>query len=154
MYIVHNIVFLNCCHFTLHFASDLLEESDLDLLTQELRPVQHKWESIGRELSPFGFINADNIRLQYHDDGDRLRAILNDQLQYTTTTKKQLQSYYTITWRSIVDALRSPRVGDPQLADELETKYCPSEFINNNILLYFSEYNVVQHCTISIPHKV
>ena len=120
----------------------MLDKSDLDLLTQELRPVQHKWESIGRELHPYYF-DADNIRHQYHDDGDRLRAILNEQLQYTITT-----------WRNIVDALRSPDVGDSQLADELEAKYCPSEFINNNILLYFSEYNVVQHCTRSTPHKV
>ena len=117
-------------------------ESDLDLLTQELRPVQHKWESIGRELQPL-FISADNIRHQYHDPGDRLRAMLKQQLQL-----------YTTTWRNIVDALRSPDVGDLQLADQLEAKYCPSEFINNNILLYFSEYNVVQHCTRSTPHKV
>ena len=116
-------------------------ESDLDLLTQELRPVQHKWWSIGRELlNSFG---VDYIRHQYHDDGDRLREIL----------KEQLQSYPT-TWRNIVDVLRSPDVGESQLADELEAKYCPSEFINNNILLYFSEYNVVQHCTRSTPHKV
>ena len=115
--------------------------SDLDLLTQELRPVQHKWESIGNEL--LYLFNADNIRHQYHDDGDCLRAML----------KKQLQDPYP-TWRNIVDALRSPGVGESELADQLEAKYCPSEFINNNILLYFSEYNVVQHCTRSIPHKV
>ena len=118
-----------------------MEESELDLLTQELRPVQHKWESIGDEL-PYYF-DANDIRHQYHDDGDRLRAML----------RKQLQDRYP-TWRNIVDALRSPDVGDPQLADQLEAKYCPSEFINNNILLYFSEYNVVQHCTRSTPHKV
>ena len=122
----------------------MLEESDLDLLTQELRPVQHKWETIGDELDPYGTISADRIRHQYHDDVDRLRAIL----------KKQLDFYTTTTWRNIADALRSPGVGQSQLADQLEAKYCPSEFINNNILLYFSEYNVVQHCTRSTPHKV
>ena len=111
----------------------MLEESDLDLLTQELRPVQHKWESIGRQL--FYYFNADILR-QYSDDGDRLREML----------RKQLQGLYT-TWRNIVDSLRSPGVAESQLADELEAKYCPSEFTNNNILLYFSEYNAVQHFT-------
>ena len=111
----------------------MLEESDLDLLTQELRPAQHKWESIGDEL-PYGY-SVDDIRRQHSDDGDRLREMLSTQLHGITT------------WRNIVDALRSPGVAKSQLADQLEAKYCPSEFINNNILLYFSEYNAVQHYT-------
>ena len=112
----------------------MLEESDLDLLTQELRPAQHKWESIGHEL-PYYSYSADYIRLRYSDDGDRLREMLSTRLQHSTT------------WRNIVDALRSPGVAESQLADQLEAKYCPSEFTNNNILLYFSEYNAVQHYT-------
>ena len=119
----------------------MLEKSDLDLLTQELTPVQHKWESIGDELR-YWIHSAGDIHRHYSDDGDRLREMVKQQLQYN------------ITWRNIVDALRSPGVGESQLADELEAKYCPSEFINNNILLYFSEYSVVQHCTRSTPHKV
>ena len=78
---------------------------------------------------------VNDIRHQYSDDGDRLREMLRERLQLTTT------------WRNIVDALRSPGVGESQLGDELEAKYCPSEFTNNNILLYFSEYNAVQHYT-------
>ena len=104
----------------------MLKQSDLDLLTRELRPVQHKWESIGDEL-PYVY-SAGNIRCQYSDDGDRLREILKGQLQHSAPT----------TWRNIFDALRSPGVGESQLAYELEVKYCPSEFTNNNIVLYFS----------------
>ena len=125
----------------------MLEESDLDLLTQELTPVQHKWENIGNESLPDNLtIAADKIRARSSDDSDCLR-----------TTLKTLFSPLdcpTTTWRNIVDALRSPDVKESELADELEAKYCPSEFINNNILLYFSEYSVVQHCTRSTPHKV
>ena len=99
----------------------MLEESDLDLLTQELRPAQHKWKSIGEELRYY--FNADDILRQYSDDGDRLREMLST----------QLQGPY-ITWRNIVDALRSPFVGQSQLADELEAKYCHSEFTNNILL--------------------
>ena len=112
----------------------MLDESDLDLLTQELRPAQHKWESIGNEFPHYFY--ADGIRRQYYNDGDRLSKMLREQLQDDHTT-----------WRNIVDALRSPSVRESQLADELEAKYCPSEFIKNNVLLYFSEYNAVQHYT-------
>ena len=116
-----------------------MEKSDLDILTQELRPAQHKWESIGDELHSFIAYSADDIRHQYSDDGDRLREMLRKQLQTL--------EYPTTFWRNIVDALRSPGVAESQLADQLEAKYCPSEFTNNNILLYFSEYNAVQHYT-------
>ena len=105
-----------------------MEESDLDLLTQELRPAQHKWKSIGDEL-PYGY-SADYICRRYSEDGDRLREILRLHLQlYTTTT----------TWRNIVDALRSHGIGQSQLAEQLEAKYCPSEYTNNNIQYFFDQ---------------
>ena len=97
----------------------MLGETDLDLLTQELRPVQHKWEDIGYELPYFN--SADYIRHRYSDDGDRLRKMLREQIP--------------TTWRNIVDALRSPGVAESQLGDELEAKYCPSEFTNNNVIV-------------------
>ena len=100
-----------------------MEESDLDLLTQELRQVQHKWESIGQELR-YWLYTEDAIHRQYTDEGDRLREMLSTQLQDPYTT-----------WRNIVDALRS-RVRESQLADELEAKYCPSEFTNNNYCIF------------------
>ena len=114
----------------------MLEESDLDLLTQELTGVKQKWYEIGWELELLDTL--DNIRSKYSDPDVCLKEML----------RKQLQPYYVpTTWRNIVDALRSPGVAESQLADELEAKYCPSEFTNNNILLYISEYNAVQHYT-------
>ena len=104
----------------------MLEESDLDLLTQELRPAQHKWESIGDEL-PYLY-SADDIHRQHSDDDDRLREILRVQLHL-----------YATTWRNIVDALRSPGIRQSQLADQLEAKYCPSEYTNNNIRYFFDQ---------------
>ena len=111
-----------------------MEESDLDLLTQELSGVKQKWYEIGVEL---GLRNTvKNIRSKYSDSDVCLKMML----------EKQLERIIPTTWRNIVDALRSPTVKESQLADELEAKYCPSEF-TNNIYLYFSEYNAVQHCT-------
>ena len=102
----------------------MLEESDLDLLTRELSGVKQKWYEIGVDLELED--QVDEIHRQYSDPDVCLRETLRAELQYTTT------------WRNIVDALRSPGVTESQLADELEAKYCPSEFTNNNILLYFS----------------
>ena len=103
-----------------------MEETDLDLLTQELRPAQHKWRGIGKDLN-FTRNFLDEIRRNDSNPDACLRAMLRQQLQDPTT------------WRNIVDALRSPRVGESQLADELQPKYCPSEFINNNILYFFDQ---------------
>ena len=41
---------MKICNDCLHFASDLLQDFNLDLLTQELSGVNQKWENIGREL--------------------------------------------------------------------------------------------------------
>ena len=113
----------------------MLEKSDLDLFTQELTAVKQKWYEIGRELGLED--QVDDIRHQYSDPDVCLRETLRAELQHSTPT----------TWRNMVDALRSPGVTESQQADQLEAKYCPSEFTNNNIWLYFSEYNAVQHCT-------
>ena len=109
--------------------------SDLDLLTQELTGVKQKWYEIGVDLVLKD--EVDEIRRQYSDPDVCLRETLRAELQHSIPT----------TWRNIVDALRSPGVTESLLADELEAKYCPSEFTNNNTLLYFSEYNAVQHYT-------
>ena len=112
-----------------------MEESDLDLLTQELSGVKQKWYEIGVDLALMHEVN--NIRRQYSDPDICLRETLRAELQDPTPT----------TWRNIVDAVRSPGVRASLLANQLEAKYCPSEFTNNNVLLYFSEYNAVQHYT-------
>ena len=123
-------------YYTLRFVSDLLEESDLDLLTQELTGVKRKWYDIGWKLGLI--ISVKNIRSKYSDSNVCLKMMLREQLQYTTN------------WRNIVDSLKSPGVRKSQLADQLEAKYCPSEFTNNNVLLYFSEYNAVHYTCSSL----
>ena len=131
----------------------MLEKSDLDLLTQELKPAQYMWKEIGRELYPHHkeerthesiedvlyFPGAGDICSQFSELGDRLRQMLSEQLQYP----------YPTTWRNIMDALRSPDIGQSQLANHLEAKYCPSEFIK----MYFSECNM-QYSALNLKHAV
>ena len=98
--------------------------SDLDLLTQILSGVKQKWYEIGMDLGLD--VTVNDICHQYSD----LDVCLTELLKYS------VEHSYTNTWRNIIDALRSPGVGESQLADQLEVKYCPSEFTNNNIIVY------------------
>ena len=84
------------------------------MVASELDAVSSKWytlvENIGLDDD-----ELDPIRTQYsHDEKLCLREVISERMFY----------YYT-TWRDITEVLRS--LGDSQLADHLETKYCSSE---------------------------
>ena len=101
-----NIVFLL---LYLHFAIGVLEESDLDVVASELDAVSSKWYTLGQEL----LANLNSIHTQNPKIG--LRKVLSERMGY----------YSGLTWKDITEGLRS--LGDSQLADHLETKYCSSE---------------------------
>ena len=102
----------------------MLEESDLDLLTQELSGVKQKWYEIGGDLGLQGTVNK--IRHRYSDPSVCLRQLLEYGIEHSNPPT---------TWRNIVDSLRSPDIRESKLADQLEAKYCPSELTNNNIII-------------------
>ena len=89
--------------------------AELDLLVQELSAAQQKWEDIGRELG----VKQDTLRYictTSSDPGDSLRMMLREKLKR-----------HCITWKHIITILRTPYVGESNLAYQLETKYRPSE---------------------------
>ena len=94
------------------FVSDLLSVS---LVAQELTAVCEKWQYIGEELG-VGQYSLRDIRTNHSDPGDCLREVLRERLRNCATT-----------WGDIIAALRSPRIGDFQLADNLEAENYPSE---------------------------
>ena len=97
-------------------AIGLLEESDLDVVANELDAVSTNWYTVGRELlTAYGRHRLDSIRTRYPHDKLRMREMLS----------YWLENYYT-TWSEIVAVLRSS--GDSQLGDHLHSKYCSSEF--------------------------
>jgi len=105
-----NIVFLL---LYLHFAIGLLEESDLDVVASELDAVSSKWYTLGRELLPtHRHKDLDSIQTG-RPQTPKMRQMLHMRMGYPTT------------WNDIIESLRS--LGDSQLADHLETKYCSSE---------------------------
>ena len=110
-----NIVFLL---LYLHFAIGLLEESDLDMVASELDAVSSKWYTLGKELLHTAFHkDLDSIRTQHpQNTKNGLKQML----------RRRMVDYYPLpTWKDVTAGVRS--VGDSQLADHLETKYCSSE---------------------------
>ena len=87
----------------------------MSLATQELTAVGEKWQYIGEELGVEQYSLRD-IRTMHFDPGDCLREMLRERLRNCVPT-----------WGDIIAVLRSPRIGDFQLADNLEAKYYPSE---------------------------
>ena len=106
----------------LHFALGELRESDLELVMEELRGVEEKWRVIGRELPG---VRVDDI--MYPDPTDCLREVVG----------RRLQSVLTITWGTIIIALR--KANEPQLADNLKAKYIPGELTTTTSSQYSLE---------------
>ena len=82
---------------------------------KELKVVQKKWRTIGEELGVGEYL-LDDICTDYSGPGNHLREVMRKRVGSQTTT-----------WENIIAVLGSPRVGQSQLADHLEAKYCPSE---------------------------
>lgn len=92
----------------IHCALGLLYNYDLDVLVEELSPVQTKWEALGQALE-VPQENLEAIRTEYCNPLDSLRKMLRGWLH-------DLQH-----WRDVVDALRS--IGEDRLSSELKVKY-------------------------------
>ena len=105
--------------------------TELDLLVQELSAAQQKWEAIGRELGVKQNTLGD-IRTKCSDPGYSLRMMLRVKLKR-----------HCITWKYIITILRTPHVGESNLADQLETKYCLSEHSLMIIMQYTITLNLL-----------
>ena len=100
----------------LHFALGRLRESDLELVIEELRGVEQKWESIGREVftsAHYGY--PTDIHTSHSTSHDCMREVL----------RKRLQDPLYTTWGHIIVAVR--KAGELHLADHLKAKYIPGE---------------------------
>ena len=93
----------------------------MSLVTQELTSVREKWQYIGEKLG-VEQSSLRHISTQYSDPVDRLREVLRVQLQSCATT-----------WKHIVAVLRTPRIGESYLADNLEAKYCSCELAYSSV---------------------
>ena len=95
-----------------------LTVDDLQTITQELLSVAERWKAIGVALS----LNFDEDEMKtfpkhvaYRSEEDHLSEMLKWWLSCVSPEP---------CWRTIIDALRSPAVGEKKLAQNLESKYC------------------------------
>ena len=101
-------------YFTPDLPGNKLTLDDLGLLLEELMDVYCQWVELGLHLH-LGVETMDRIReLQISNSRDKLLEVLKTWL---TTSDNP-------SWKTISDALRSPRVRAYQLAGGLERKYC------------------------------
>ena len=75
--------------------------------------VCQQWDNLGMELN-VGIGTLMAIRTQFRDSSYQLREILKIRLTTSDNT----------SWKTLTDALKSPRVEEHWLAGSLESKYC------------------------------
>ena len=89
-------------------------EADVPKIYNEIFDVRSKSERFGRALGlPKGTV--DSILGECQKPENRLLRIIDEFV-------RQLEPIPT--WRIIVDALRTPLVNEPQLAQQIENKHC------------------------------
>ena len=102
--------------------------SAVPAVMKEMSVVQKKWRIIGEELD-VKKDTLDRIHAQHSDVGNCLREVLSVRVESQLTTRGD-----------IIAVLRTPHVGEFQLADHLEAKYYPSELHYSTSKLKFTEY--------------
>ena len=105
-------------HCLAYVPSDLFSVSAVPAVMKELSVAQKKWRIIGKELG-VKKDTLDGIRSRYSEPENCLMEVLRERVVRQPTS-----------WGDIIAVLRTPRVGQSQLADQLEAKYCPSELAN------------------------
>ena len=114
---------------------------------EELRGVEEKWESIGRELDQQTImVNIAAYEYSPDDIGRRCSAAVECLRE---TIRWWLQYAGSPTWGEIIVALR--KAGESQLADSLKAKYIPGELSTTTSSQYSLESQheecILLYCT-------
>lgn len=88
----------------------------LKTILNDIAPCRAKWNNLGIQLQ-VDTGTLESIELQYNAPGDQLREVV----------KAWLKSIDNPTWGAMIEALKSPAIGETRLAGELQQKYCFSE---------------------------
>ena len=106
------------------FEAELSLE-DLGDVQEELYVARTKWYKVGLRLK-VPVDTLDCIKKESNDAGDQLCEAIKNWLKRVGVKP---------TWRALVDALRSQSVGESQLADHLEAKYCSTTMASQGMLM-------------------
>ena len=97
--------------------------------------MREKWQYIGEELG----VDLRRISTKHSDPGEHLREVLSKWFKSCATT-----------WKQIVAVLRTPRIGESHLADNLEVKYCSCELAYSSVNAMWSIIKLeVKYCSVS-----
>ena len=94
---------------------------DLHLLLEELLDAHVRWYSLGMQLG-VRLETLNVISASQFSERDQLLELLKVWLTTSDNT----------SWKVLLDALRSPTMGQSQLAGFLERKYCLTEDMREN----------------------
>jgi len=104
--------------------TDLLSESDLARLVEEVSMISAQWIYLGMALG-LTQESLKDIRAMKPANSDHfLSRMFMQWLQHTQSP----------TWSRLVEALRSPMIEENDLADQLEEKYCHGSDWMNEVL--------------------
>ena len=96
-------------------GGETLTPNDAVKVLEELLPAQNHSHMLGLKLG-LPLHDVESIQSNYHDPRDRLLKVISEFLRQEQTGP---------TWRVIVDALRSPVVNLPALAQKVEATHFP-----------------------------
>ena len=99
------------------YPATSLGVSDLSRVREELLDVSHKWFDIGLKLK-LSVGTLECVRDQYPNPSTALREMLHLWLKKVDPPP---------TWEGLACALESRTVREPQLSEQLRTKYCKTE---------------------------
>ena len=119
--LIHKSLLLPSC-----FVFSELQFEDLKGVLEEVYYVSPKWVGLGVALG-MSSSEYNRIRSQFSDPQSCLREVIVLWLRSSLRLPP--------TWGTLIDALKSHRVGEHQLAEELRKKYIPTSTEGNNHLL-------------------
>ena len=93
-------------------ANNSLSENDALTILEDLLPAQNDSRFLARTLS----LPEHTVQALHNENADQKERL------YRVIVEFLRQAEPTPTWRAILDALRSPTVDRPRLAEEIERK--------------------------------
>ena len=104
-------------------------------IVAEILAVQNHSDLLGRALNIPAHI-VDAIHLQYSSSRDRLLHVIEEFLKQEEPT-----------WRAIIDALKSPVINFPRLAQKIERSHSSCQDVVQGIYIVFNIHvHIQRHC--------
>ena len=95
------------------WSNQALTDKDLKDIINELHPLVHKYKLIGIQLGEIEYSDIKRIEAECSQQSDRMLEVISLRLQKTPA----------LAWEDIYSALKSPSVGESQIAEGIRKRY-------------------------------